>query len=118
MLLRGSGQFRLESVVDESVDSGVEHGVLIRELVDTVISCDWDSLVGLRERAISEMGVHHMVDVFAVMSSFNGITRIADSIGIPLDERPAELTKEMRDEVGIEAFHYDVKSARYDFESA
>ena len=118
MLLRGSGEFNLESVMNEEVDSGVEHGTLIRGMVDEAIAGNWVRLAELRESAIAAMGVENMVDVFAVMSSFNGITRIADSIGIPLDEGPDERTAKMRDEMGIDVFHYDSKSMQYDSRSA
>lgn len=115
MLLRASGEFELRSVMDEDINSGVEHGQIIRELVDAAILNDWTRLSELRPRALEQMSARDMVDSLTVASSFNGITRIADAIGIPLDSGPKETSAQMRIDVGINDFHYSEKSRRYDF---
>ena len=60
------------------------------------------------------MGIQPMVDALTVAAAFNGITRVADSTGIPLDENTLETTGEMREQTGIDRFNYDEKSAQYD----
>jgi hypothetical protein len=49
-----------------------------------------------------------------VASGFNGITRVADATGIPLDENTQQMTVDMRESTGIERFNYTEKSDRYD----
>ena len=53
------------------------------------------------------------MDTAGVIAAFNVVDRIADATGIPIDEGP---TKEFREavgkEVGLEAFHPDLRAAR------
>ena len=113
MLLRGSGEFELQAVMDPQIDSGVEHGRLLGQLVDATISHDWSLVETLRDECVQVMGAQKTVDAIAVASAFNGITRIADATGIPLDEGPAEATASMRSQLAINDFAYSEKSRKY-----
>jgi hypothetical protein len=59
------------------------------------------------------MGQQQAVDVLVVASAFNGITRVADATGIPLDENTSAATGELRASVGLDAFDYSHKTARF-----
>ena len=50
-----------------------------------------------------------MIDAAAVVAGFNGITRIADATGIPLEPAKAEETESWRATLGINHFS-DLKS--------
>ncbi|MDA1076460.1 MAG: alkylhydroperoxidase-related (seleno)protein, partial [Proteobacteria bacterium] len=52
-------------------------------------------------------------DTLTVAAAFNGITRVADSTGIPLDDNTAEHTGDLRESTGIAQFAYEAKSTRY-----
>ena len=114
LLLRGSGEFDLNAVMSNEVKSGVEHGELLGPLVDATIKREWDKVGEWRERCVATMGAEQTMDALAVTSAFNGITRIADATGIPLDVGPAETTATMRSELGIDDFDYAKKTLRYD----
>ena len=91
MLLRASGQsdqqdFDLNSVTDDHADSGVDFGHWLRSLTEATIQNRWDDLTTIRDQAGAAMGTQSMVDALVVASGFNGITRVADATGIPLDE--------------------------------
>ena len=45
-----------------------------------------------------------MADAAAVVAGFNGITRIADASGIPLDREPLERSESWRGSLGIDDF--------------
>jgi hypothetical protein len=45
-----------------------------------------------------------MADAAAVIAGFNGITRIADATGIPLEEIKAAQTRDFRAELAIDAY--------------
>jgi len=119
MLLRASGQpdqkdYDLNSVTDDHADSGVDFGHWLRSLTEATIQNRWDDLAPIRDQADVAMGTQSMVDTLVVASGFNGITRVADSTGIPLDENTQQMTIDMRESTGIERFNYAEKSDRYD----
>ena len=119
MLLRASGQpdqkdYDLNSVTDDHADSGVDFGHWLRSLTEATIQNRWDDLAPIRDRADVAMGTQSMVDTLVVASGFNGITRVADATGIPLDENTQQMTIDMRESTGIERFNYAEKSDRYD----
>lgn len=119
MLLRASGErdnqdYDLSAVTDEHADSGVPHSATIRALTEAAVGGRREELSALRDAASAVLGEQAMVDVLTVASGFNGITRVADATGIPLDDRARTATEEMRSAVGIDRFDYAHKSARYD----
>ncbi|HIC33266.1 MAG TPA: hypothetical protein EYO78_00580 [Gammaproteobacteria bacterium] len=120
MLLRASGQpdqkdYDLNSVTDGHIDPGVDFGHWLRSLTEAAIRNRWDDLATIRDQAGAAMGTQSMVDALVVASGFNGITRVADATGIPLDENTQQMTVDMRESTGIERFNYAEKSDRFDF---
>jgi hypothetical protein len=118
MLLRASGEqdgaeYDLNAITSPTGDAGVDHAPLLRELTEAAIENRWDDLEAVRTRAAQAMGEQETVDALTVAAAFNGITRVADATGIPLDEHTAATTIEMRDVTGIDRFDYAAKSARY-----
>ncbi len=118
MLLRASGErdqqhYNLNSVTSEDADSGVDHGPWLRALTEAAITGDWLALAEIRPRAEQAMGTQAVVDALTVAAAFNGITRVADSTGIPLDKNTATQTVELREDTGIQRFDYAEKSTRY-----
>lgn len=119
MLLRASGQlenrdYDANSVTSDSIDPGVPHGQWLRALTEAAVKGDWLTLAEIRPDAEAAMGAQQTLDVLTVAAAFNGITRVADATGIPLDQNTADTTAEMRKATGIQRFEYAEKSARYD----
>ena len=117
MLLRASGQrdehnYDLETVTRNEGDSGVPHSDLLRALTEQSILGDWAALAETRNRAIQLMGAQPTVDTLTVAAAFNGITRVADATGIPLDDNTEAVTIDMRASTGIDEYEYARKSAR------
>ena len=118
MLLRASGErdnrdYALAAVTSDGLDSGVEHSRWLRTLTELTISGDWVELQSCLEEAQKEMGRQQAIDALVVAAAFNGITRVADATGIPLDENTADTTETMRASVGLNSFDYAEKSRRY-----
>ena len=118
MLLRASGEqeaidYDLTAVTDRSRDSGVPDGELLTSLAEQTAGSAWQELKATLATASNVMGEQQAVDALVVASAFNGITRVADATGIPLDENTADTTVEMRDAVGLDAYQYAAKSDRY-----
>ena len=113
LMLRASGPVNINAVVEQGIDSGIEHVKEALHLVDATIRGRWEELASLRKKYQDKMGAQNLVDALTVASSFNGITRIADASGIPVDPQPAESSIDLRSDLGIDQFHYDVKTTRY-----
>jgi hypothetical protein len=119
MLLRASGQkenrdYDLTAVTHGERRSGVEQEDWLKRLTEEAIRGEWTALARTLDAASHAIGRETAVDCLVVASAFNGITRVADATGIPLDENTEAATKQMRAAVGLDAFAYAAKSARFD----
>jgi len=92
----------------------VQHGDWLRALSEQTIRGEWAALAKTRRAAIAAMGGQQCIDALTVAAAFNGITRVADATGIPLDHNTDGSTSELRSATGIDQFHYSAKTARYD----
>ena len=87
-----------------SGDGRVPHGRLLIELAEAVASWRWDEVADLRSAGSRLLGPQGTSDAILIASGFNGITRLADAIGIRLDRHTADASVAMRANLGINAF--------------
>ena len=85
-------------------DAGVPHGSFLIALADAVARWNWDEVAGLRATGVELLGPEATRDAIRVAAGFNGITRVADAIGIRLDSRTAGTSVSLRAAIGIDAF--------------
>ena len=85
-------------------DAGVPHGTFLIDLADAVARWHWDEVAALRQRGVGLIGPAATRDAILVAAGFNGITRVADAIGIRLDARTAATSVALRAKIGIDAF--------------
>lgn len=110
MALRESGRAQNEEYALGAIngrvagDAGVRHGALLSALTEAVVQRRRTDLDGLRPEAVSALGAAGFVRVVGVAAGFDGINRVADIIGIPLDEQLGTLERSFWDETGIDAF--------------
>lgn len=119
MLLRESSrrsgeQIDLSAVADPSRESGLTHAAHLNALVETCIGRRWDRIDAVCDEAERVMGADAVRDALIVAAGFNGITRVADATGIPLDPSTAANTAAFRRDFSVDAFDYAAKSARFD----
>jgi hypothetical protein len=81
--------------------SGIEHGAVLIAFAEAMVGDDDEVLVKTRQAEIEAMSPEAMVDAAGVASNFERMVRIAESTGIPLDERMEALTKEVRDQLQL-----------------
>jgi len=117
MLLRASGEqegrdYDLTTVTRDDGDSGVPHSDLLRVLTEQAIGGQWSQLADTRQHAGEIMGEQQVADALTVAAAFNGITRVADATGIPLDDNTETTTIDLRATTGIDGYAYAEKSAR------
>lgn len=108
-LLRASGQhdnrdYALHGVMDGASATGVAHGALLVGLVDAALGRDDAALERARTAVRNAMGAAALIDASAVIGGFDGITRIADAIGIPLEPAKAEQTADFFAALQIDRF--------------
>ena len=118
MLLRVSGdrtdnEYNLEGILGHG-DVGVPGEEILGRIAEAVFTGDEAVLSELRETSDKELSRQQLVDAFAVASGFNGITKVANATGLPLDDSTQEMTVEMRQSTGIDAYSEAAKSSLFD----
>jgi hypothetical protein len=71
---------------------------------EAVVEDDDAALARSRQAVIGAMGAAAMVDAAGVAANFERMVRIADSTGIPLDDRMEKMTQTVREELHLERF--------------
>ncbi len=107
MLLRESSEaIGEEAKLDAAVgrgDSGIPHGEQLAEFAEAATR-GTDRLPALRTELLEVLGAEAFVAVAATVAIFNGLVRVADSTGIPLDDRTRDASIDFRDELGLNSF--------------
>jgi hypothetical protein len=119
MLLRRSGELKEErynlggvtKVADGEV--GVKNEAMLLEIAEAIFYEDDAALIDVRTRGEKVLGRQALVDAIAVASGFNGITKVANATGIPLDERTEEITIEMRESTKIDDYSDEHKASLF-----
>ena len=117
MLLRRSGEISEESYNLSGVlgddDVGVEDEGLLVAIAEAVFAGDPIDLAHLRAEAVRTIGAEKFVDAIGIASGFNGITKVANATGIPLDTKTEEVTASLRQQIGIDDYSESHKSSLY-----
>jgi hypothetical protein len=83
---------------------GVKHGAFLLHLTEAVVHRDREAADRLRPAGVERLGADGFVRLVGVAAGVDGINRVGDAIGIPLDERFAGLDAGFWAETGIDAF--------------
>ncbi len=107
MLLRASSEAlgdeaKLSAAVGEG-DGGVEHGELLARFAESATRGS-DDLPSLREQLVTAMGGERFIEVAATVGIFNGLVRVADATGIPLDDGTLKASIDFREQLGLNQF--------------
>lgn len=84
-------------------NSGVPGADILCAFAEAIATGTGD-LAAARAAVVATLGEAAMIDAAAVVAGFNGITRIADATGIPLEPAKAEETEAWRGPLGIDDF--------------
>jgi len=87
-----------------SGDVGVAGAVELVAFADAAVWRDAEAIVRSRSVVVTALGEPAMLDAAGVIGGFDGITRIADATGIPLEPAKAEQTADFRTALGIDRF--------------
>jgi hypothetical protein len=119
MLLRESGEqqnlnLALDSITAEAKNLGVENETVLLKIAEAVYKSNPEQMTRCRDEAIAIIGARATVDAIGVAAAFNGITKIANATGLPLDESTASSAQALRRDSGIDRFSETWKSRQYD----
>lgn len=108
-LLRVSGQnrqksFELRGVTDRSVDVGVDDEDVLLAFADAVFGGPQPLLDGARSALLHRMGPGGLVEAAVTAANFSLVDRVANSVGIPLDDMAIKQTADFRAPLGINDF--------------
>lgn len=81
--------------------SGVTHGEELLAFAEALMIGDEASLDRARREVVDALGEAAFVEAAGVAAQFNGIVRIADATGIPVDPDDEEFTQAIQAELGI-----------------
>ncbi|MBT5047795.1 MAG: hypothetical protein HOM58_04775 [Rhodospirillaceae bacterium] len=84
--------------------SGIPHGDLLVAFAEAVTLADDAAMGGARDALQAALGDAALVDAAGIVGMFNGLDRVADSTGAPLEDWKAADTAEMRAALGIDAY--------------
>ncbi len=90
--------------MDGATDTGVPHWAELVALVDATVARDGAAAAEARRALVAAMGEAAMIDAAAVIGGFDGITKVADATGIPLEPGKADASAEWRESLGIDRF--------------
>ena len=116
MLLRRSGEARKDyDLVGMLTGSpvGVEGEAIFDRLVQLTYEESYDALHQFLFESKQTMSPEKLVDAVAIATAFNGITKVANASGLPLDKATEQTTRKLRMSSGINEFADDLKSDRY-----
>ena len=77
--------YDLDGVIGKG-DGGIPDGLLLIAFAEAVLGSDDDALFAARAALFEQMGPAALVDTAGVIATFNGIDRVADATGTPIDQ--------------------------------
>ena len=111
MMLRASANKQKDDINLDTVTQGSAAGITGVAAGDVLLAFAEAALTGAdtdiaaaRAAIVDELGGAALADAAAIVAAFNGIDRVADATGVPLDAAVDEHTVELRAELGIDAF--------------
>ncbi len=85
-------------------DGGIAHGRLLVRFADAFLTRDEAELAPVRREVADRLGDEALVDSAAVVAAYEGLDRVADSMGIPIDAERIEPTAGLRKQLGVDGF--------------
>ncbi len=87
----------------DSAAVGIEFGPELMRFAESLAARD-DDLEDHRQALLETAGPAVLVDAAGVAANFQRMVRIADAIGIPVDDRSGDMGRQVRAELDLERF--------------
>lgn len=89
---------------ERATEGDVAHAKVLMHFAESFARRDETALTQARTALLNEAGPDVLVDTAGVAANFQRMVRIADSIGIPLDDRNVALSAGVREELDLQRF--------------
>jgi len=83
---------------------GIEFGAELMKFAESVARCDPTALRANRQALLAAAGPAVLVDAAGVAANFQRMVRIADSIGIPVDDMTTDIGQQVRQDLDLNRF--------------
>ncbi len=83
---------------------GIEFGTELMQFGEAVAHRAAEEITATRQALLDRAGASALVEAAGVAANFQRMVRIADSIGIPVDDMTSELGQNIRAELELERF--------------
>ena len=83
---------------------GIEFGEQLMKFAESVATRNAEDLKIARDELLEVAGELVLVDAAAVAANFQRMVRIADSVGIPVDNMDGDIGKQVREELNLSRF--------------
>ena len=108
-MLRESGKtegrdYELAGALDAATDSGVENGSMLVRFAAAVVGDDGAALTDARATLLDAMGSDAVVSASLIAANFSMLDRVANGIGISLDDAILKGSADIREALGINAY--------------
>ena len=88
----------------EAARLGVAHGTELMQFAESIATGDEEHLASARRTLLEAAGERVLVDAAAVAANFQRMVRIADFMGIPVDDMAREESARIREELNLNRF--------------
>ena len=93
-----------EALVRPELDTGVPSGDLLLEFAAAIIGTDLAALDKARTALAEALGPAAVSGASAVAANFSKNDRVANGIGIPVDDMVFKGTEDLREQLGLNAY--------------
>lgn len=94
----------IEALIDPTLDIGVPSGDLLLEFAAAIIGTDCVALDETRDALAKALGPAAVSGASAIAGNFSKNDRVANGIGIPVDDMVFNGTEDLREQLGLNAY--------------
>lgn len=102
-----------EALINPETDSGVPGGDLLLAFSDAIVGTDRAALDHARDALEQGLGKEAVAGAVSIAANFSKNDRVANGLGIPVDEMVMKGTKELRAELRLNEFRTAINTFRH-----
>ena len=95
------------------LDSGVPHGRVLSDFCDALVGRDVARLDAARDAVEAALGRAAVAGAAAVAANFSKNDRLANGLGIPIDDLMFKTTVDLREALGLNAYRSAANTFRH-----